>query len=229
VKPLRTRLPGIRIRDAGRPDTEAVMQLVAAANPADPGAFEDARLTLAQAPAGPLSHFRSLAILAEDASGNPVGALMGGAPTWLFEHEGLDHPLLVECLLARIGIISAVAVHPDHRGGGVGAGLIRHAAGRFARAGYGLLTLNFFPALEGYYRRLGFTTMDTLQVHLGDGYVVGQQWGDTRVAAKPVDRHTAIIPVRGLASPVVSGILPRSGVPQSAYFDGEQLQIRPAT
>ncbi|WNI20152.1 GNAT family N-acetyltransferase [Actinacidiphila sp. ITFR-21] len=223
----RTRLPGITIRDAGRPDADAVLRLVAAANPEDPDAFESARPTLDLPPIGPLSHFRALVVLAQDSSGEPVGALLGGAPVWLFEHEGIGHPALLDLLVARIGIVTAVGVHPDHRGQGVGAELVRHAVRRFTRAGYGLVTLNCVPSLERYYRRLGFTTMDTLNVHLGAGYMIGQQWGDTKVAARPLDRYTALTDVPGLASPVVSGILPDSGVPRGARFDGRTLLFRP--
>ncbi|MFD6967154.1 GNAT family N-acetyltransferase [Streptomyces sp. NPDC059949] len=223
MRAVRTRLPGITLRDGAAPDADAVARLLSVVNPDDPGAFEDVRLNLGMPHEGPLSHSRSLVVLAEDAQGHPVGALFAGSPFWLFDHPVTGHPALLGDLVARIGIISAVAVHPDHHGRGVGAELIRHAVRRFTRAGYGLLTLNCFPALEEYYDRLGFTIMDDLIVHLPDGRMAAPVWDDTRVAARPLDRHTVLAAVPGLGSPVVSGILPGSRVPDGAYFDGEKL------
>ncbi|WP_424892350.1 GNAT family N-acetyltransferase [Streptomyces sp. XH2] len=217
-------LPDIFIRDATASDADAVLRLVAAANPDDPEAFEGARPGLEHLPAGPLSRTANLVILAEDSTGTPLGALMGGAPSWILEHPGVSHPILADYLIARIGIISAVAVRPDRRGGGVGTALVRHAVRRFTRAGYGLLTLNFAPPLEGYYQRLGFTTMDNLIVHIGGGVMLGQRWDDTRVAAKALDQCTELAAVPGLDSPLVSGVLPRSRVPRGTYFDGKQLR-----
>ncbi|RLU82029.1 hypothetical protein CTZ27_31220 [Streptomyces griseocarneus] len=227
VKATRTRLPGLPdvfIRDAKASDADAVLRLVAAANPDDPGAFEGARPGLENLSEGPLSRTASLVILAEDGTGTPLGALMGGVPSWLLKHPGVSHPILFECLIARIGIISAVAVRPDRRGGGVGSALVRHAVSRFTRAGYGLLTLNFTPSLEGYYQRLKFATMDNLIVHIGDGVMLGQRWDDTRVAAKTLDQRTELTAVQGLDSPLVSGILPHTRVPKGTYFDGERLR-----
>lgn len=224
MKATRTRLPGITLRDATASDADAIMRLVADVNPDDREAFEDARPNLAMPQAGPLSHFRALAVVAEDSAGRAVGALLGGAPLWLFEHPGITDDVLLQSLIARIGIISAVAVDPGHRGSGVGAELIRHAVRRFTRGRYGLVTLNFLPTLEVYYQGLGFSIMDDLIVNLGAGRMLGQRWDDTRVAAKALDRHTAFAPVSGLASPVVSGLLPGSRVPHGAYFDGERLR-----
>lgn len=223
MKPKRTRLPGITFRDATASDADAIMRLLADVNPDDREAFEGARPGLEMPHSGPLSHFRALVVVAADGAGRPVGALLAGAPLWLLEHETNIDDGLLEALIARVGIITAVAVDPERRGGGVGAALVRHAVRRFTRAGYGLLTLNSLPALEGYYQRLGFTIMDDLIVNLGDGRMLGQRWGDTRVAARALDRHTAFADVPGLGSPVVSGLLPGSRVPRGAYFDGEKL------
>ncbi|MCX4792000.1 GNAT family N-acetyltransferase [Streptomyces sp. NBC_01221] len=224
MKATRTRLPGITLRDGAASDADAVARLLSVVNPDDAEAFDDVRLVLEMPHEGPLSHSRVLVVLAEDGSGRQIGALFAGPPFWLFDHPVTNHPALLEDLVARIGIISAVAVDPSYRGRGVGAELIRHAVRRFTRAGYGMLTLNCFPALEGYYKRLGFTIMDDLIVHLRDGRMAGPVWDDTRVAARPLDRHTALATVPGLGSPVVSGILPGSRVPDGAYFDGEKLR-----
>ncbi|MEU6352175.1 GNAT family N-acetyltransferase [Streptomyces sp. NPDC047072] len=223
MKATRTRLPGITLRDANASDADAIMRLLADVNPDDPDAYEDARPNLALPQSGPLSHHRALAVVAEDGTGRLVGALLGGAPLWLFEHPGVTDAVLLHALVARIGTISAVAVGPEHRGSGVGGELIRHAIRRFTRAQYGLVTLNCFPALEPYYQRLGFSITGDLNVYVGAGLLLGQRWSDTQVAAKALDRYTAFAAVPGLGSPVVSGLLPGSRVPRGAYFDGEKL------
>ncbi|MFB7998894.1 GNAT family N-acetyltransferase [Streptomyces sp. NPDC056002] len=218
----RTRLPGITLRDAAPSDADAVMRLLADVNPDDPNAFEDVRPNLSLPQEGPLSHFRALMIVAESDEGKTLGVLLGGAPLWLFDHPGLDVPL-AHLLAERIAIITAVAVDPDQRGRGIGAELIRHSVRRFTRAGYGLLTLNCFPELESYYQGLGFSIMNDLNVALGPLNAVGHRWGDTRVAARPLDRYTTFVDVPGLPSPVVSGVLPNTRMARGAYFDGEQF------
>ncbi|WP_416965507.1 GNAT family N-acetyltransferase [Streptomyces sp. Agncl-13] len=218
----RTRLPGITFRDAAPTDADAVMRLLADVNPDDPNAFEEVRPNLSLPQEGPLSHFRALMVVAESDEGETLGVLLGGAPLWLFDHPGIDVPL-AHLLAERIAIITAVAVDPDQRGRGIGAELIRHSVRRFTRAGYGLLTLNCFPELESYYQGLGFSIMNDLNVALGPLNAVGHRWGDTQVAARPLDRYTTLVDVPGLPSPVVSGVLPNTRMARGAYFDGEQF------
>ncbi|MFD4210465.1 GNAT family N-acetyltransferase, partial [Micromonospora tulbaghiae] len=142
----------------------------------------------------------------------------------LYDHPGIDMPL-AHLLAERTAIVTAVAVDPEQRGRGVGTALIRHSVRRFTRAGYGLLTLNCFPDLENYYRGLGFTVMDDLNVALGPLNAVAHRWGDTRVAARLLDRYTTLVDVPGLTSPVVSGILPNTRMSHGTYFDGEQFCV----
>ncbi|MFI6688467.1 GNAT family N-acetyltransferase [Streptomyces sp. NPDC050485] len=220
----RTRLPGITLRDAAPSDADAVMRLLADVNPDDPDAFEEVRPNLSLPQEGPLSHFRSLMVVAASDDGETLGVLVGGVPLWLFDHPGVD-PVLADLLAERIAVITAVAVDPEQRGRHIGAELIRHSVRRFTRAGYGLLTLNCFPALESYYQGLGFSLMDDLNVALGPLNAVGHRWGDTRVAARVLDRYTALADVSGLPSQVVSGILPNTRLTSGAYFDGEQFRV----
>lgn len=220
----RTRLPGVTLRDVTATDTDAVMRLLASVNPEDPHAFEGVRPNLALPQEGPLSHFRSLMVVAENNEGETLGVLLAGAPLWLYDHPGIDMPL-AHLLAERTAIVTAVAVDPEQRGRGVGTALIRHSVRRFTRAGYGLLTLNCFPDLENYYRGLGFSVMDDLNVALGPLNAVAHRWGDTRVAARLLDRYTTLVDVPGLTSPVVSGILPNTRMSHGTYFDGEQFCV----
>ncbi|WP_053673214.1 GNAT family N-acetyltransferase [Streptomyces sp. H036] len=220
----RTRLPGVILRDVAATDTDAVMRLLADVNPEDPHAFEGVRPNLSLPQGGPLSHYRALMVVAESSEGETLGVLLAGAPLWLFEHPGIDMPL-AHLLAERTAAVTAVAVDPEQRGRGIGAALVQHSVRRFTRAGYGLLTLNCFPELENYYRGLGFTVMDAWNMSLGPLNVVGHRWGDTRVAARPLDRYTTFIDVPGLTSPVVSGILPNTRMAPGAHFDGEQFRV----
>ncbi|MGW7196153.1 GNAT family N-acetyltransferase [Streptomyces chryseus] len=223
MKAIRTRLPGVTLRDATPSDADAVMRLLADVNPDDPAAFADVRPSLPLPQEGPLSHFRALMVVAESDEGETLGVLIGGVPLWLFDHPGVDLAL-AHRLAERIAIITAVAVDPRQRGRRIGAELIRHSVRRFTRAAYGLLMLNCFPALESYYQRFGFSITDDLSVALGPLNAIGHRWGDTRVAARALDRYTAFVDVPGLASPVVSGILPNTRFARGAYFDGEQFR-----
>ncbi|MFD8731494.1 GNAT family N-acetyltransferase [Streptomyces sp. NPDC059611] len=220
----RTSLPGVMLRDASVTDTDAVMRLLAVVNPEDPRAFEGVRMSLPLPQEGPLSHFRSLMVVAVSDKGETLGVLIGGVPLWLFGHPGVD-TALAHLLAERAAVVTAVAVDPDQRGRGIGAVLIRHAVRRFTRAGYGLLTLNCFPDLEDYYRGLGFSVVDALNVALSPLNAVGHEWGDTRVAARPLDRYTTFVDVPGLTSPVVSGLLPRTRMARGTYFDGQEFRL----
>ncbi|MFJ4003942.1 GNAT family N-acetyltransferase [Streptomyces sp. NPDC090023] len=220
----RTRLPGVILRDVAATDTDAVMRLLADVNPENPHAFEGVRPNLSLPQEGPLSHYRALMVVAESDEGETLGVLLAGAPLWVFEHPGIDMPL-AHLLAERTAAVTAVAVDPEQRGRGIGAALVQHSVRRFTRAGYGLLTLNCFPELENYYRGLGFTVMDAWNMSLGPLNVVGHRWGDTRVAARPLDRYTTFIDVPGLTSPVVSGILPNARMARGAYFDGKQFRV----
>lgn len=219
----RTRLPGINLRDVAPDDADAVMLLLADVNPDDPDAFEDVRPNLSLPQEGPLSHFRSLMIVAESGEGEILGVLLAGVPLWLFDHPGIDMPL-AHLLAERTAVVTAVAVSPEQRGRGIGAELIRHSVRRFTRAGYGLLTLNCLQELESYYQGLGFSIMNDLYVALGPLKAVGRRWEDTRVAARLLDRYTTFVDVPGLSSPVVSGLLPNTRMPRGTYFDGEQFR-----
>ena len=55
--------------------------------------------------------------------------------------------------------IADVAVHPDHQGGGLGQALIRGLMD--AAAGHRKIILYANPGTEGFYRRLGFLSMNT--------------------------------------------------------------------
>ncbi|MFZ3492171.1 GNAT family N-acetyltransferase [Streptomyces sp. 5.8] len=212
------------IRVAGHADIAAFMELIAHADPHDPDPFGLARDILARGPERPLSHYRDLCLLAEDGTGAVVGALLGGVPRWLLEHPGIDTLALADRMVSRLGMIHAVAVHPDHRRRGIGRALIQRAERRFAQAGYGLMTLNHAPELDDYYRALGYTVDDALLVHLPQQRLIGMTTDDTRMSAKPLHPSVRLADVPGAAHRVITSLLPGAALPPGASFDGTRLQ-----
>lgn len=212
------------IRVAGHADTAAFMELIAHADPHDPDPFGLARDILARRPEPPLSHHRDLCLLAKDGTGAIVGALLGGVPRWLLEHPGIDTLALADRMVSRLGMIHAVAVHPDHRRRGIGRALIQRAERRFAQAGYGLMTLNHAPELDDYYRALGYTVDDALLVHLPQQRLIGMTTDDTRMSAKPLHPSVRLADVPGAPHRVITSLLPGAALPPGASFDGTRLQ-----
>ncbi|MCM2430982.1 GNAT family N-acetyltransferase [Streptomyces sp. RKAG337] len=218
--------PPFTVREARRADTPAFMAVIDLANPHHPDPFGMARAVLASPAELPLSHHRDLCLLAEDENGNVVGALLGGPPRWLFEHAGIDTRALADRLLARLGMIHAVAVHPEHRRAGIGRTLIRHAEERFTRAGYGLVTLNHDPNHDEFYRGLGYTVDDQLLVHLPDRRLIGVTTDDTRMSSKPLRTPVRLADVPGAPSRIITGLLPGATLPPRAKFDRTRQRLR---
>ncbi|MEU9254524.1 GNAT family N-acetyltransferase [Streptomyces sp. NPDC048270] len=212
------------IRVAGHADTTAYMNLIAHADPHDPDPFGLARDILARHPGRPLSHHRDLCLLAEDSTGTAVGALLGGVPRWVLEHPGIDTLALTDRMISHLGMIHAVAVHPDQRRRGIGRALIQRAEERFTQAGYGVMTLNHAPELDGYYRSLGYTVDDALLVHLPPQRLIGMTADDTRMSAKPLRPSVRLAEVPGAPHRVITSLLPGASLPPSATFDGTRLQ-----
>jgi ribosomal protein S18 acetylase RimI-like enzyme len=213
------------VRDARPADTGAFMSVIAHADPDDADPFGLARDVLASRPTPPLSHGRSLALVAEDSTtGAVIGALLGGPPRWLFTHPGIDRRSLLENLVRRLGMVNGVAVDPAHRRRGIGAALLRAAEQRFARNRYGLVTLDHQPHLDAFYRGQGYTVDDALLVHLPQQRLIGMTVDDTRMSAKPLHPAVRLADVPGAPHRIITGLLPGASLPADASFDGQQLQ-----
>ncbi|MFI6112779.1 GNAT family N-acetyltransferase [Kitasatospora sp. NPDC051164] len=201
------------------------MPVIALADPLDPDPFALARDVLTSPSVPPLSHDRSLALVAEDnETGTLIGALLGGPPRWLFTHPGIDRLSLRERLVHRMGMINGMAVHPDYRHRGVAAALISAAEQRFTRARYGLMTVNHEPALDDFYRHHGYTIGDALLVHLPQQRLIGMTTDDTRMSAKPLHPAVRLADVPGAPHRVITSLVPGASLPADAVFDGTRLQ-----
>ncbi|MFJ6437862.1 GNAT family N-acetyltransferase [Streptomyces sp. NPDC091416] len=200
------------------------MDLIRHADPENPSPFHPARLILGMPPEPPLSHQLHLCPIAEDRQGKAVGALMAGPPDWLVAHPGLQHfPLMLD-LLHRITMIHGVAVAPGHRRRGVGRALIRRAEQRYRELGWTLSMLVHAPSLAPFYERLGYTSHPALLMNLPSPHpLIGQDFRDVLTALKPLTDGVRLADVAFAPTPVISGILPGSQVPELAWFDGAGL------
>ncbi|MFE4512604.1 GNAT family N-acetyltransferase [Kitasatospora sp. NPDC056783] len=212
--------PTFTVHDATRHDTADFLSLLAPADPGNPAPYDYARHVLASRPGGPLTHGRYLCLIARTTDGNPIGALAAGPPRWFFEHDATRHDEnLVDVLVARFCAIGGVAVHPGHRGSGIGTTLIRHAERRCARAGYGVLGMDHTPPLEPYFAGLGYTAGPAVILNLPDPLpLFAQQVGDSLISTKPLERRVRLQSVPGLPAPVICGLLPRTHLRPGTFF-----------
>nr|BEK71345.1 hypothetical protein KPHV_85720 [Kitasatospora purpeofusca] len=219
------RHPAVTIRPAVHQDTSDFLSLLAPADPTNPAPYAYARLVLATPRGGPLTHGRYLNLIAHAADGTPVGALAGGTPRWLYEHDAVRHdPQLQGALAARLCAIGGLAVHPGHRGTGVGKALLHQAERRCTRAGYGLMALDHTPALKPYFAPLGYTASWGFIMALpAPAPLFGQQVLGSLISAKPLDPQVHWQNVPGLPSPVLCGLLPDTGIRPGSVFAGGQL------
>lgn len=219
----RSRSP-FRLRDAGRRDLDAFMNLIRHADPEHPSPFHSARLMLGLAPEPPLSHNLNLCLIAEDRRGKPVGALLAGPPDWLVEHPGLRGPSLLLALVHRMTMIQGVAVDPKYRGRGLGKALIRTAERRYREAGWALSMLVHDPSLAPFYQGLGYASHPGLLMNLPSPHpLIGQDFLNRLTALKPLAADVRLADVLFAPCPVISGVLPGSQVPDHAWFDGAAL------
>ncbi|MFM9462658.1 GNAT family N-acetyltransferase [Streptomyces scabiei] len=219
----RSRSP-FRLRDAGRRDLDAFMNLIRHADPEHPSPFHSARLMLGLAPEPPLSHNLNLCLIAEDRRGKPVGALLAGPPDWLVEHPGLRGPSLVLALVHRMTMIQGVAIDPKYRGRGLGKALIRTAERRYREAGWALSMLVHDPSLAPFYQGLGYVSHPGLLMNLPSPHpLIGQDFLNRLTALKPLAADVRLADVLFAPCPVISGVLPGSQVPDHAWFDGAAL------
>jgi len=202
---------GVRIREARATDTDAFINLVTLIDlriPTSelPSALAPLRAALGSEPAPPLSHGRLLLLVAEDAYGTPVGAIVCGPPLWIFEHPNIP-PFMRGILQRRISTIQMLAVHPNHRGHGIGRNLLHAAEETFTQTRYTVLTLRHLPGLETYYGPLGYTSQPRLAIDLPPLGVITQVNPGWRHAVKPLSNDVALTTRYGHPVRVVTGAL----------------------
>jgi GNAT superfamily N-acetyltransferase len=64
------------------------------------------------------------------------------------------------------GFVLDTTVHPDHQRSGLGSALLREAAAAAREAGLEWLHVDYEPALEGFYKKSGFSESKAALMHL---------------------------------------------------------------
>lgn len=212
------------VRETRPADVNVYMELVSRLNPDAPDlvplrrAFdENGQLTLRAN--------LTLALVATDERGRPVGALLGGVPKWLVNHP-VCTPLHTIPLVKRVAYISALFVRPEYRKIGVGRSLIERAEIEFRAAGRRLVTLMHTPELVSYYNALGYETSSCFAAYVPKGLLLIAESADgTHMAAKALDPRVGRATVFGVPVPVLTGVLCEETLPAGAWFDGERLRF----
>ncbi|MFF3787119.1 GNAT family N-acetyltransferase [Streptomyces sp. NPDC001933] len=171
-----------------------------------PSKFDALRDALAIDPCGPLSHGFNHFLIAEKSDGTPVGAIACGTPLWIFNHPKIP-PFMQGMLLRRISCVQTLAVHPDHRGQGIGTSLLRAAEATFTQCDYTVLTLRHERGLEDFYGPCGYTSANRLVIDLpplGPVSVRDRGWS---FAVKPLSSQVSFTDVYGYPVRVVTGAL----------------------
>jgi GNAT superfamily N-acetyltransferase len=75
---------------------------------------------------------------------------------WAAIRDGVLSGIVTVLQQGRVGFVGAMAVHPDHRGAGVGRALLDHAHAEVRRAGIATFLLEATPLGEHLYRKLGY-------------------------------------------------------------------------
>lgn len=206
---------GVRIDRARRSDLDVFLSLLSTTAPGEPVPPTVAQ-SLYPPPGPPFTHGTTLCLVARDADRQPVGALLGGIPRWVYQHElcRADRrlPLVLE---HRVASIHAVALHPAHRRQGIARKLTRAAERRFRDAGFSLSVLEHAPALTGLYTRLGYHAGDSqLILAMPYGNLLGQQYETLLSAVKPLAPGVSVVTVPGAPARIVSGIIPGCHCPR---------------
>jgi GNAT superfamily N-acetyltransferase len=116
---------------------------------------------------------------------------------WAAIEHGALVGLVTVLQQGRVGFVGAMAVHPDHRGAGVGRALLDHAHADARRAGIATFLLEATPLGEHLYRRLGYVPEHDTLILQRDAAVASVA---TRIA--PTD-HAAITTLDRIATGAV--------------------------
>jgi len=191
----------------------------------NPGEIADSVRQLRPGP--PFTHGPAMLLTAHlPGHAEPVGALVGGVPNWIYTHPLNTSGNLAAVLSPLVFTIHTVAVRPEARGQGIGRKLIRAAERRAAQAGYTLATLEHEPDLAAFYTRLGYRTgQRKMIIALSPQDLCGMKYDDLWAAAKPLAAHVRIVDIPGAPAPIVSGMVPGSTLPATTRIQDGQLVI----
>ncbi|GHE51033.1 GNAT family N-acetyltransferase [Streptomyces capitiformicae] len=207
-----------RIRTARFSDEDAMMRLLALADPDDPAPFESSRTVLLRGPQGPLSHGLALLLVAQHQDGAIVGALTASPPDWIVTHPGITGEHNQSALLNRLGTVHGVAVDEPYRGHGIACALIAEAERHLGRQGYGLITMDHKPELTDFYTRLGYAHGAQLVIHTPGPLIAQPAHTGMIHSFKPLESNVRLRAVPGYPEPMVSGLVSRTHIPAGSQF-----------
>jgi predicted N-acetyltransferase YhbS len=103
------------------------------------------------------SHPEVLAEYGQEAYYQPENLLVAEVDGRVVSQMGLRHgDLWLSGRPFPAALVGTVCTHPDYRGQGIGAGMLRYSFGLSRRAGVTLSYLHTIPARHSFYRRLGY-------------------------------------------------------------------------
>ncbi|MGX1266888.1 GNAT family N-acetyltransferase [Streptomyces phaeoluteigriseus] len=216
-KPLAQPKP-FRVRAARFSDEDAMMRILALADPDDPAPFESSRTVLLRGPQGPLSHGRALLLVAQHQDGAIAGALTASPPDWIVTHPGITGERNQSALINRLGTVHGVAVDEPYRGQGIAQALIAEAERHLARQGFGLITMDHKPELTDFYARLGYAHGAQLVIHTPGPLIAQPAHTGMIHSFKPMEGNVRLRMIPGYPEPMVSGLVSRTHIPVGTQF-----------
>jgi GNAT superfamily N-acetyltransferase len=183
-----------------------LIQLIDLGLPAEerPDLFAAIRGTLRHE-GGPLSHGLHHYLFAESSDGTPVAAIHCGPPLWIYRNPAI-YPYMQRKLVERVSCIDTLAVHPDHRGRGIGGSLLRRVEDDYRDAGFVALTLRHEHGKRHFFTRHGYTSVARMAMILPPAGLVIQTNPGWRQAVKPLTDEVSFTTVQGHQA--ATGFLP---------------------
>lgn len=216
-KPLAQPKP-FRVRAARFSDEDAMMRILALADPDDPAPFESSRTVLLRGPQGPLSHGRALLLVAQHQDGAVAGALTASPPDWIVTHPGITGEHNQSALINRLGTVHGLAVDEPYRGRGIAQALIAEAERYLARQGFELITMDHKPELTDFYARLGYAQGAQLVIHTPGPLIAQPALTGMIHSFKPLEGNVRLRLIPGYPEPMVSGLVSRTHIPAGTQF-----------
>ncbi|WP_318218818.1 GNAT family N-acetyltransferase [Streptomyces sp. SCL15-6] len=152
---------------------------------------------------GPFSHGYHHFLFATAPDGTPIASVHVGPARWMINPQ--IPARIRRTLIDRASNIDTLAVHPDHRGHGIGSRLLTHIETTFRNAGYRALTLRHEQASKRFFTTHGYTSLPRLAVDLAPAGLFTDHDPAWKYAIKPLTPTAAFTRQRGYTT--LTGLL----------------------